>query len=258
MHVVHSVEIGGAGYRATFSTSGAALQSLAYEGKPLVETFPAHDISPMSAGIHMAPWPNRVRLGDDWDLPITIHGMARFATFRIASSSETAVTLTTELGPELGWPWPLALDITYRIDAGLIIEINARNLAAEPAPFAYGMHPYLTVGGAPLDDCLIDGAPLAGTTLDSHYKWTGSSTLTAPGGASVCITGSQHFSYLQLFTADPDFSDPYPYTKDPRGRALAVEPMTAPPFALNSGEGLRWLQPNEEVTMWLKIEQSGL
>jgi aldose 1-epimerase len=29
------------------------------------------------------------------------------------------------------------------------------------------------------------------------------------------------------------------------GLAVAVEPMTAPPDAFNSGEGVRWLEPGE-------------
>jgi aldose 1-epimerase len=32
---------------------------------------------------------------------------------------------------------------------------------------------------------------------------------------------------------------------DPPRQALAVEPMTAPPDALNSGQGLLWLEPEQ-------------
>jgi aldose 1-epimerase len=48
--------------------------------------------------------------------------------------------------------------------------------------------------------------------------------------------------------ADPDFKWVQVYTPDNypgRGRAVAIEPMTCPPDALNSGVDLLWLEPGE-------------
>jgi aldose 1-epimerase len=41
-----------------------------------------------------------------------------------------------------------------------------------------------------------------------------------------------------------------------RSRAVAVEPMTGPANAFNSGEGLRWLAPGESFTMSWGIDYS--
>ena len=34
-----------------------------------------------------------------------------------------------------------------------------------------------------------------------------------------------------------------------RAKAVAIEPMTGPANAFNSGDGLRWLGPGEQFTM---------
>jgi aldose 1-epimerase len=39
--------------------------------------------------------------------------------------------------------------------------------------------------------------------------------------------------------------------------ALAVEPMTAPANALNTGEGVRWLEPEETWTVQWGIRPKG-
>ena len=41
------------------------------------------------------------------------------------------------------------------------------------------------------------------------------------------------------------------------GQAVAIEPMTAPADAFNSGAGLRWLKPGEAWTVRWGIRHSG-
>jgi aldose 1-epimerase len=55
----------------------------------------------------------------------------------------------------------------------------------------------------------------------------------------VTVLQDDDWEYLQVFTTDI-----YPGPDGPN-TAIAVEPMTAPPDALNSGLGLRWLEPGE-------------
>lgn len=61
-------------------------------------------------------------------------------------------------------------------------------------------------------------------------------TLTAPDGRVVTVWQGEGLDYVQAFTTDR-----YP------GQSLvvAVEPMTAPAEAFNSGRGLRRLAPGE-------------
>lgn len=59
------------------------------------------------------------------------------------------------------------------------------------------------------------------------------------------------FGYVQAFTTDQFLTDGGMVT------TAALEPMTAPADALNSGEGLRWLQPGEALKLsWSIAYQS--
>ena len=63
--------------------------------------------------------------------------------------------------------------------------------------------------------------------------------LTAPDGRSVALWQDENFQFVQIFTT----------RKFPRGTgvvtAIAMEPMTAPANAFNSGQALKWLNPGE-------------
>lgn len=64
-----------------------------------------------------------------------------------------------------------------------------------------------------------------------------SAWLEAPDGARTTLWQNLEWGYLQVFTT-PIFPRP-----EGLGVAVAVEPMTAPPDALNSGQGLVWIEP---------------
>jgi aldose 1-epimerase len=53
------------------------------------------------------------------------------------------------------------------------------------------------------------------------------------------LWGDESFTYVQVFTSRKLA------TRPAGAAALAVEPMTAPANALNTGRGLRWLEPGE-------------
>ncbi|MBV9465259.1 MAG: hypothetical protein JO169_04010, partial [Solirubrobacterales bacterium] len=64
--------------------------------------------------------------------------------------------------------------------------------------------------------------------------------LQAPDGRSVTLWADQSYPYLMVFTGDT-----LPPTQ--RRRGLAVEPMTCPPNAFASGDGVRVLEPGESL-----------
>jgi aldose 1-epimerase len=66
-----------------------------------------------------------------------------------------------------------------------------------------------------------------------------SAWLTTPDGARLTVWQDLDWGYLQVFTTQE-----YPRGAG-RVTAVAVEPMTAPPDALNSGQGLLWLEPEQ-------------
>jgi aldose 1-epimerase len=76
----------------------------------------------------------------------------------------------------------------------------------------------------------VHGAPVDGR---GDSAW-----LDAPDGSRTTLWQDLDWGYLQVFTTDN-----FP-RESSFGRAIAVEPMTAPPDALNSGQGLIWLDPD--------------
>jgi aldose 1-epimerase len=65
--------------------------------------------------------------------------------------------------------------------------------------------------------------------------------LSAADGTAVVLWADPVFRWAQVFSPD---SFPGPGMPDQR-IALAVEPMTCAVDALNSGDGLLWLQPGD-------------
>ncbi|MBN9605990.1 MAG: aldose 1-epimerase family protein [Actinomycetales bacterium] len=204
-----------------------------------------------------------------------LHGLLRHADYVVRERTASSVTLGALIAPQHGWPFLLDTWVSYElVDDGLRVRHGVTNLADRSAPYAIGTHPFLRVGDTPVEELTLTApaprfvevderlnpvgvAPVAGTArdltggsrvgdldLDTAYAGVehrdgASAWLTAPDGARTELLQDPDWSYLQVFTTDlyPDQTDGH------RRRAVAVEPMTAPPDALNSGEGLVWLEP---------------
>lgn len=202
------------------------------------------------------------------------HGLLRNTAYARVDGAEDAVELAALVAPQHGWPFPLATRVRFQLeDDGIRVTHSVRNLGAEPAPWAVGAHPYLRVGDHAieqltltvpaaarmvLDDTLIpiridevegtdadlsDGRRVEHLDLNHPYghldrgpsgelAW-----LDAPDGARTTLWGDEPFRWLQLYTPR---DHPRP---DGTGLAVAVEPMTAPPDALNSRTDLLELAP---------------
>jgi aldose 1-epimerase len=285
-------EISAGPYRAVVTQSGGALRHLSHDGRALIDGFGADEISAGGRGQLLMPWPNRVRdgkyshRGRDLQLPLTepsrgnaSHGLVRWAAWTPIDRAAHSVSLTCRLMAQTGWPWTFDLQVTYALgDDGLTVTQSATNLAAEPAPYAAGAHPYLAVGPGPVDDLEltfpatrrfrtddqlipVGDEATEGTALDFRAaRALGDTVLDDcftdlvrdPDGrattelrdprtrAGVALWADETWTCLQLFTADG--------VPDTGRRSLAVEPMTAPADALNSGIGLVVLEPRETHT----------
>ena len=67
-----------------------------------------------------------------------------------------SVTLALALVPVPGYPFALRIEITYTLsDGGLRVRTVATNEGAATAPYGVGFHPWLSPGGADLDDCTL-------------------------------------------------------------------------------------------------------
>lgn len=279
--------ISGAGHVAVVCEVGATLRVLQRDGVDLVRGFGAEEAVTMCRGQQLLPWPNRIRDGRwTWQgrteqLPISeverstaIHGLVRWMPWELVDHREDQVTQRVVLRPQDGWPATLEAIITHRLDAdGLTVELVVANPCADPLPFGYGAHPYLSVGADDVADVelrlpaghhlevdpqrllpgalapvtaeldLRQGRRLGGLELDTAFtgletsggRW---SVGLSHGDRTTELWADQGFGWLQVFTGAGDGS-------------IAVEPMTCGPDAFNPGpthDGLIVLKPGQRFS----------
>ena len=204
-----------------------------------------------------------------------LHGLLRFVDYEVREQTPSAVLLGALIPPQHGWPFLLDTWVRYEVRAdGVTVTHGIRNLGTSRAPYALGAHPYLRIGEYPVDDLVLTFAastyfdvdermnpigelPVDGTSYDLRtgrkvqdvdvdtafggvtLRDGASAWLTAPDGSTLELVQDVDWGYLQVFTPR-DFPRP-----EGPGLAVTLEPMTAPPDALNTGQGLRWLDPGE-------------
>ncbi|WNV82084.1 aldose 1-epimerase family protein [Umezawaea sp. Da 62-37] len=204
-----------------------------------------------------------------------IHGLVRHVDWDVVEHTGSLVSLGTTIAAQPGWPVPLNVTISYALDEnGLTVAHGVSNVGERSVPFGVGTHPYPRAGLSENDDCTLrlaastvlpvdaekmipTGPPedVEGTEYDfcAPRSLKGVKLDTAFGGCEPGPDGLVHHEVrgpeqaVELW-ADPDFKWVQVYTPDAfpgRGRAVAVEPMTCPPDALNSGVDLIVLAPGE-------------
>ena len=274
-------------YEATIASVGATLRELTFDGRNLVVPFDADEVRPKFRGATLAPWPNRivggtyVFEGEEHKVALTeperghaLHGLVAWLDFTLVSQSEAEVTLEGVIQAQVGYPWRVVVTVTNTLtDAGLATTVTATNTAASPAPWGTGPHPYLVAGPGHVDEWTLDlpatqvllttellapteVVPVESAGLDWRephtvggifidHAFTGFSDahvrVTVADGSGVEMTWGAETPWVQLHTAD---------LPDPAisRLGLAVEPMTCPPDAFNSGTDLVVLQPGSSST----------
>lgn len=208
-----------------------------------------------------------------------IHGLLRSSPYTVVEKAEAGITLAATVFPQHGYPFHLDTTVRYAlVEDGLDVTHTVTNLSTVPAPVAIGTHPFLTIGDVDpaellltvhadthvnVDDRLNPTAivPVDGTEFDLRTPhrlgdlvlddgWGGvrtvdgvSAVLRAPDGREVRLRQDENHGWIQVFTTRE-----FPTPSGPR-LAVAIEPMTAPVNALNSGIDLRWVEPGETWTV---------
>ena len=205
-----------------------------------------------------------------------IHGLLRTTAYRLVDQSESHVTLSATVFPQHGYPFLVDTRVRYElVEGGLTVTHSFHNASASKAPVGVGTHPFFRIGDVPTeelvltlqattrfetDDRLIPIAqnPVEGTEFDlragvavgdldlddafggiTPVDGESVSTLTAPDGRRLELWQDESCRFVQVFTTRK-------FPKDGgKGLAVAIEPMTAAPNAFNTGEGLKWLEPDE-------------
>ncbi|NUT73282.1 aldose 1-epimerase family protein [Pseudarthrobacter sp. C4D7] len=204
-----------------------------------------------------------------------LHGLVSHAPWSLHHHDEASIRLLHILRPSEGYPFELRLEVSYTVDeAGFHTTITTTNTGEHTAPYGTCPHPYLIAGPSPLDawhlelnastfldvtpDRLIpiqrkavDGTaldyrrsrPLGGTAIDHAFtdlRPTAAGrrgvTLWDPTGTGVAMSWGDACPWVQIHTADHIIPERHRI-------GLAVEPMTCPPNAFNSGDDLVVLLP---------------
>ncbi|WP_066937546.1 aldose 1-epimerase family protein [Microtetraspora fusca] len=277
-------EIIGGGYHAEISPLGAALRVLRHGGRDLVTSWPEDGPIPFYSGTILAPWPNRVAgaayefEGARHELPVNepdrgnaLHGLVADVAWTVAEllraeDDHGFVRLTHTVEPTPGYPFRLALQVRHEVSAhGLTTTLTAENVGDTAAPYGCGPHPWLLAGpdveayeldlpaGRVLltDDLLRPREladvsatpydfrrprPIGATAIDHAFTGLteGRVRLRGPEGGVEISWDTATMPWAQVCTGT-----------GLGHRGVAVEPMSCPPDAFNSGTDLVVLKPGD-------------
>lgn len=277
-------------YEARIVTVGAGLAGLRYRGHDLVVPHSVGECPPGYLGKVLMPWPNRIAGGSytwegtTYDLPVdeptfgtSLHGFVAFQEWEIAEANAYSVILRTLIAARYSYPWTLLASARYSLDpdAGLTVELSATNIGEGTAPCGVGFHPYLAVDDARADELELHNpasiiyeanasmipvaahdvaafgldfhspALIGGSRLDHAFAGLPEGTWTVKlrdPASGVGVSLSSDARWLQAYSAD--------YI----GRVgVAVEPMSCPPNAFNTGTDVVALGPGKSYTLSARI-----
>jgi aldose 1-epimerase len=235
--------------------------------------------------------------GRDYQVALTepakhnaIHGFLRWRSWRAIRHDPDRVVMATTLFPQTGYPFLLDVSVDYRLTGeGLVVTTTATNAGDRACPYGCGQHPYLSPGSGLLDDCELELAAgtriatdedrqlpvgterVAGTAFDFrtrrrigslHVDFAFTDLARDQGGhAWVRLWGAdgrcaelwvdEGYPFVEIYTGDT-------LAPDRRRRGLGAEPMSCPPNALQSGEGVIRLEPGASVAAQWGARLSGI
>jgi aldose 1-epimerase len=277
---------------AVVTEVGAGLRRYTVDGRDVLDGYASDEMCSAARGQTFIPWPNRIADGRytfdgaEHQLPLTepaagnaIHGLTRWANWRVARANGRSVRLQLVLRPQPGYPFQLRCELAYRLSGtGLTVETSATNIGPTPCPYATGAHPYLAAGTGAVDALTVRlpadtyyptddrGIPVAARPVEDtpfdlrradplgdraiDHAFTGlarddgwaSVVTTAPDGAEITLRMDAAYRYVEIFTGDtlPEAAR--------RRRGLGVEPMTCAPNAFRTGDGVLTLAPGQTHT----------
>ncbi len=209
-----------------------------------------------------------------------IHGFLRWRPWQVLEHQASRAVMGTRLYPRTGYPFTLDVKVDYQLsDDGLVVQTTATNLGDQACPYGCGQHPYLSPGTGLIDDCTLSLE--AGTRIltDDHrqlpigieavrgtaFDFRGGrrlgdqrvdhaftdlerdaagrawARLSAPDGHRAELWVDEHYAIIEVYTGDT-------LSSSRRRRGLGTEPMTCPPNAFQSGQGVVRLEPGRSLT----------
>lgn len=203
-----------------------------------------------------------------------LHGLAIHRPWDVLEAATDRAVLRCRIPAGPAYPTDLELTVTYSLSAdGFHGTVQAVNSGSSSAPYGVCPHPYLVAGPSPLDEWSLElpadtylevtpdrllpvgMQPVDGDAFDfrtprrlgavkidhafTDIRQDGAGMARVrvldPSGTGVELEWGKEWPWVQVHTGDK------PVGPDRLG--LAVEPMTCPPDALNSGTDVVHLQP---------------
>ena len=290
------VEIIKGDLKAKIDTYGASLVSLSNNGFDLIEPntrqglYAGSVLAPWPNRIRDGKYTFN---NENFVLPINevviinaLHGLVAQVDWQITNSSESLVELDYLLNCPKIYPGKLHLKATYKLIYDYIdISIVAVNVGDKAAPYGVSIHTYLVAGQSTKNDQLFLHLPcsefmqvdlerllplgiekvdstnfdfrnpkqISKLFIDHAFKvdpeLSNSVSLLNQSKMGVELEFDENTKWIQIHTADRDGG------ADSR-MAVAIEPMSCPPDAFNSGVDLISLAPKERHAYRLKIKQA--
>ncbi|MEO6957650.1 MAG: aldose 1-epimerase family protein [Antricoccus sp.] len=278
---------------ATVVQVGGGIREYYLGDRQVLQPYDEHAMADGAHGAVLIPWPNRLEDGkyhwDGHDHQLALsepdkhnatHGLLRWSPWKLVDGASDRVTLGAEIFAQSGYPFQLAVTITYALsESGLAVTTTAANTGDAALPYAHGQHPYLSPGSGLVDGCTLQldaatrlladperllpvgtesvadtdfdfrqGRDLSGLVVDSPFTDLGRDAdglawvrLTGHDGRMASIWADRSFNYLQIFTGDT-------LATDRRRTGVAAEPTTAPPNALHTGTDVIRIEPGASIT----------
>ena len=292
-----NVTISTSGVSAIISTEGAALIGLAVDNFDLIEPntrdglYAGKILAPWPNRIKDGKYSFNKK---DYQLPVnevsknnSLHGLVANSVWEITFQNQSKVILEHLLNQPAVYPGKLQLQVIYEIiESGVEITVLSENVGELSAPYGVSIHTYLVAGASvknnelflqiPADQFLevdaerllpIKLQPVTGSNFDfinskkisdlfidhafnysSNYSRSISLLDQDRGGVEMIFDDQSR--WIQIHTADRELQ------ADSR-MAVAIEPMTCPPDAFNSGIDLIVLEPGKKHEYKLKIKRKG-
>ncbi|MFT5222542.1 MAG: aldose 1-epimerase [Glaciecola sp.] len=266
---------------ATVSTWGASLRTMDIAGRCVIQQG-VGDPEAQYRGSVLVPWPNRThpvawRTGPAHGrletvpgfMDCAIHGLLARCDWTVRQRTPREVVLETVLAPSAGYDHALLVHTRYALtQVGVAAEFTITNRSSHPSPVGIGWHPYFAVEGD-VDDAVVhvqhdlvlqpderslpclptghlpewgtrSGGPLRGLVLDHSFRLQaqteGHLVVLEERGRSVEVRFGPNWKWAHLFTADT-------FDGGDRRASVAIEPMSCPANALQTGTDLHWLAP---------------
>lgn len=213
--------------------------------------------APVESGMYpMAPWAGRLRDnrlswdGIDTELPATyagwaIHGTCLSQPVTVVEHHEDAAAslLVTRMTDHPSWPWPMTVDITWRLTEEVLTTTIDVHAERDAFPAVLGWHPWfrreLGVGG-PLEWAIDATQQLV---RGPDHLPTGERVPYSPDSgpfddAFVVPDGRARLAWPGAMTIEVASSGGWYVVYDERPTAVCLEPQSGPPDGLDGHHGV--------------------